>query len=616
MTDIRQHLPIILSSTRQHLTTARTPEALRANLRERLSDSYGIGAGHLVSEQGRQSQPLDVVIYDTTIAPTQQLTDPSCHDLRQALAVIVFAHELNTPQLKTLLQTIASVKALRPIPRQAQGSGIQEHMQAIRNTGAPTQKPTNSLKKLLPLGIIAYQRLLDVEQHGPEVLSLFMDGLLKELAEHLRPDYLVAQSQQLVYSNPLLTGNAFVPSTINIAREPVLKKPHPCYVCKQPFNYAHFFYQHLCLRCGDLSYHKRTIPADLAGRIALVTGARVKIGYATALRLLRAGAQVIVTTRFPHDAARRYSSEPDFADWQDRLQIYGLDFRYIPVLERFVAHLHTHYPALDILINNAAQTVRRPLDYYAHLLPFEQAPLAALTPAQQALVQQSHAILPPTPFASPATLTTSLPSRTSIDQIPSATLLHEHGTTAFLSGTNNTDFFPPQQFDEHQQQIDLRIQNSWTLPFNKIDLTEFLEVQIINVTVPFLLVSQLHPLLCRSSFAQRFVVNVSAIEGQFANTKLGSHVHTNMAKASLNMLTHTAAAQLARDAIFMNSVDPGWISQQSPLSNTKNWEKLQQLLPLDLLDAAARICDPIFMGIITDKAAYGNFYKDYQPTAW
>ena len=159
-------------------------------------------------------------------------------------------------------------------------------------------------------------------------------------------------------------------------------------------------------------------------------------------------------------------------------------------------------------------------------------------------------------------------------------------------------------------------QNSWTLPFNEIDLTEFLEVQTINATTPFLLVSHLHPLLCRSAFPRRFIVNVSAIEGQFANAKQGTHVHTNMAKAALNMLTHTAAATLARDGILMNSVDPGWISQQAPQNDPQQWERLQKLLPLDLIDAAARICDPIFTGIISDEALAGRFYKDYQPTLW
>ena len=315
-----------------------------------------------------------------------------------------------------------------------------------------------------------------------------------------------------------------------------------------------------------------------AGRIALVTGARVKIGYATALRLLRAGARVIVTTRFPHDAALRYSNEPDFTAWQDRLHIYGLDFRYLPILEHFVEHLYATYPALDILINNAAQTVRRPLDYYAHLLALEQAPLGTLTPAQQILVARSHAFLPPTPFAALDETPPPALADPSSGTLPSATLLRASGVAAALPSTSEgAPNFPAGQYDEHRQQIDLRARNSWTLPFNEIDLTEFLEVQIINVTAPFLLVSRLHALMKRSAFVQRFIVNVSAVEGQFANAKFGSHVHTNMAKASLNMLTHTAAAQLADEQILMNSVDPGWISQQSPFADARNAEKIQQL---------------------------------------
>lgn len=603
MTDIRQHLPGILSTVRQQLAIDGTPATLKAALRDLLPTSYGVGSGCLETDQGQRSQQLDVIIYDATLAASPGLIGPAPYPLRQALAVIVCALEPGTSALKGCFQAIASAKKL-PDPQKRQANA------SIRGN-AP--KSRHSLKGLLPVGIIACQRLPDLQTDNPELLSLALDALLKGQPEHLRPDYLLACAHQLFYSNPQLAGGAFSASTINIAREPALKKPHPCYVCKQPFRHAHFFYHSLCLSCGDFNYHKRAIPADLSGRVALVTGARVKIGYATALRLLRAGAQVIATTRFPHDAARRYSSEPDFAAWQDRLQIYGLDFRYLPVLERFVELINEQYPALDILINNAAQTVRRPLDYYAHLLPVEQASLTTLTPAQQALVRHSHATLPPTPFALVGEL--ALPAA-SPEQVPSATLLREYGAAAVLPQVQDHTLFPAGEYDEHQQQLDLRTQNSWTLPFHQIDLTEFLEVQVINVTAPFLLVSRLRPFFLRSSFARRFIVNVSAVEGQFANSKFGNHVHTNMAKASLNMLTHTAAAQLARDQIFMNSVDPGWISQQSPLTDAQDWQRIQQLLPLDLIDAAARVCDPIFLGIAESDAPSGRFFKDYQPASW
>ncbi len=598
MTDIRQHLPTILSHVRQHLLEPGTAAGLRDNLRTALPASYGIGAGRLVTAQGQQSHPFEVVIYDTTMPPAQYYADAACYDVRQALVVIAFAHELEMGMLTHMLHDIASAKQLLT-PTQ------------LTTTDA-AQKPARMLKKLLPLGIIASGRLTDVPRDDPETLALALATHIKSVAERLRPDYLIAQSHQLTYSNPLLAGNPFVAGTINITREPHLKKPHPCYVCKQQYTAPHFFYSYLCARCGDLNYYKRALPADLCGRVALVTGGRIKIGYATALRLLRAGAQVIVTTRFPHDAARRYAGEADFAAWGDRLQIYGIDFRYLPVLEHFAAHLQASYPALDILINNAAQTVRYAPDYYAPLLPYEQLPLDSLAPEQQKLLRASYGSLPPTPFALPEE--PSVHSHEIAQQAVSANIMHNAGAGAVLAQAGE---MPDEKtIEQASGGVEVQRQNSWTLPLDEIDLHEFLEVQVINVTAPFLLVSRLLPLMRRSTFAQRFIVNVSAVEGRFANPKQGTHVHTNMAKAALNMLTHTAAAGLARERIFMNSVDPGWISQQGPLTDKANWERIERLLPLDLVDAAARICDPIFSAITTGEATYGGFYKDYQRAIW
>jgi len=155
--------------------------------------------------------------------------------------------------------------------------------------------------------------------------------------------------------------------------------PHDCYVCRTKFTKVHFFYDTMCPTCADLNYTKRFQTADLTGQVALITGSRLKIGYQATLMLLRAGATVIATTRFPVDSALRYSKEKDYSEWKDRLRIYGLDLRHTPSVEIFCRYIETKYQRLDILINNAAQTVRRPSGFYAHLMENETKSMNELT---------------------------------------------------------------------------------------------------------------------------------------------------------------------------------------------------------------------------------------------
>jgi hypothetical protein len=127
----------------------------------------------------------------------------------------------------------------------------------------------------------------------------------------------------------------------------------------------HHFYDQLCPACAAFNFAKRTELADLSGRVALLTGGRVKIGYQAGIKLLRAGAHLIVTTRFPRDSAMRYAAEPDFAEWSDRLEIFGLDLRHTPSVEAFCQQLLDTHDRLDFIVNNACQTVRRPPDFYS-----------------------------------------------------------------------------------------------------------------------------------------------------------------------------------------------------------------------------------------------------------
>ena len=186
------------------------------------------------------------------------------------------------------------------------------------------------------------------------------------------------------------TPNVYPPQGFEPAEReteaPATAEERHCYVCKQPYRELHRFYDQLCPPCAAFNFAKRSETADLEGRVALVTGGRVKIGYQAGLKLLRAGAHLIVTTRFPRDAAARYACEPDAADWAGRLGIHALDLRHTPSVEAFCRHVVETHDRLDYLVNNACQTVRRPPDFYRHMLAAELAAERSLAPEVQRLL--------------------------------------------------------------------------------------------------------------------------------------------------------------------------------------------------------------------------------------
>lgn len=374
-----------------------------------------------------------------------------------------------------------------------------------------------------------------------------------------------------------------------------LLRPRACYVCKAPFTELHFFYDSMCLGCAEFNYAKRSPEGQLEGRTALVTGARIKIGYQAALMLLRSGARVIATTRFPRDAAKRYAQEADFDSWKHRLALYGLDLRHCPSVEAFADHLSNTSDRLDFLINNAAQTIQRPVQYYASLLDSEEHALRSLTPGQQALLEEHHALVRSRDFDA-----------------------RRLSPLAEVANVYDPALFPAGRFDEDGNQLDLRAMNSWRLRAEHVGTPELLEVHLVNAISPFILVSRLHSLMLKTDNRDKHVVNVSAMEGCFSrNTKTEKHPHTNMAKASLNMLTRTSATEFARKGIFMNSVDTGWVTDEDPHVHAMRKRHDDDFHPpLDAIDGAARVVDPIFVGYGTGTHAYGQFFKDYRPFAW
>ena len=397
-----------------------------------------------------------------------------------------------------------------------------------------------------------------------------------------------------------------------------LRGPRGCYICHEQYTQVDAFYHWLCPTCAAMSHAKRDQRADLTGRRALLTGGRAKIGMYIALRLLRDGAALTITTRFPQDAARRFAALADSPEWLERLTIVGIDLRDPTQVVALADEVSAGGP-LDILVNNACQTVRRSPGAYAHLVAGEREPLPAGAGMPHVVafdrIGEAH------PAALLGSLSTPAvahhedapgPVRTPAELAALALTAGSASLAAYTAGT---------AVDAGGLLPDLATSNSWTQTVDQVDPMELLEVQLCNQTAPFLLVSRLRPVLAagaaRSRSGRAYVVNVSAMEGQFTRRYKGpGHPHTNMAKAALNMLTRTSSAELfATDRILMSAVDTGWITDERPHADKLRMAQEGWHAPLDLVDGAARVYDPVVRGEAGEDL-YGVFLKDFRPHPW
>jgi len=399
-----------------------------------------------------------------------------------------------------------------------------------------------------------------------------------------------------------------------------------CFLCLK--SEAYVLRRGLCEDCTDLNQKMIEVKADLRGKFAIVTGGRIKIGLRIALRLLRDGCFVIVTTRFAVNGWKVFSEQPDFELWSQNLRILALDLQDLNAINAFLESVNTMVPHVDILINNAAQTLSRPAAFYKYLHVEASAVLEGPDAERIKEVCTSLDVSKVSEAGKSLELQTPIQKEESKAAAaqesdlaePRAKLARSEGQ---VCPTSEQRFFPLGRLDEEGQQVDLRHANSWTLGLQEVPLSELLQTLTVNSVAPFLLISRLTPLLQRSPSPRKFIVNVSAMEGQFGRVSKGcKHPHTNMAKAALNMLTRTSGLELQLDRIYMTAVDTGWCTDERPHATHYGEERHQECVkgfqvPLSHEDGAARVYHPVWHGLQENCQPYfATFLKNFKPHPW
>ncbi|KAM7190695.1 3-oxoacyl-reductase 4 [Rhypophila sp. PSN 637] len=538
------------------------------------------------------------------------------------------------------LESLGKVRRVdRYIPPEEKNKHFKDTATVI--TGVPTAAEIDDALKVLDY-------LTSAMELAPESLAQ-VQGARAIITEHLVANNASSTpGQQDLESQPpkgeLTTISG--PWNDHVAKYHIFRPPkrqQGCYICRFHLKDPHPVYKSMCGPCGAFNYAGNSIslPSSLKlpGKIALVTGARVNLGYRTALRLLRCGAKVIATTRYPNDAAVRYSQEPDFEEWQDRLKIIGADFRtardaFGLVKATQIALAEWGVERLHILINNAAQTLTDSIkkEERAIVRETQQSKEASSTK----LVQQTH-------YYSPRVRggITPLALYGGDNQLPKSAPLLKDSTSSSSSPPEIS--VPGNVKDDGRTsltEIEPYFKSSWVQSVSEIPYEDIISAHAVNAFVPLILCRELLPLMGelksnrppppptpQSTTSSRkatnrtnhippkplaYILNISSREGLFESTpshshKKGHHVHTNMTKAAINMIVQTEAQTCWEERLVsMNTVDPGYMSSAPEMDHLFGAQR-----PLDWEDGVARVLWVVAVGEGEGQAVWGRFLKHF-----
>jgi len=526
---------------------------------------------------------------------------------------------------------------------------IRDKVIELQEESEMRQKKKNEvedLKNILNVNMNMNNNLLTNESQDKSIL-LITEGLSEDKTEN---DILVEDTKDVENRNLLKKKRT---KDKGKDKEGETKEKYiykTCYICKQKLGLDNIskFYGSLCTKCGDYNYSFRTMKLDFTGRIAIVTGGRIKIGFYIVKKLLSYGCKVITTSRFPKDALLKFKEDPDYDIWKHNLTIYPIDFRIIQSTMNFVKYIEKNFSHIDFLINNAAQTVRRTTEYYEYLMPIEVKKLP--DDDNEKIIKNDYLFVQKQVSEEFDKDKNKIKSKNENENIFKFDIQKESEKRQIINslvslinknkeGSDETiplSVIASQiKIMEEKEQPKVAImggdgqpydfskgKNSWNFELDEIPLEEFIEVQIINAWTPYYLCSKLLPMIMKSPFPDKYIVNVTAVEGIFYHFKRSTHVHTNMAKAALNMLTRTCGKYLEKNGIYMTCVDTGWVSHMNEMNKiidneTKDHSEYEMAtVPLDELDGAMRVLHPIIEGIKNKKYYSGILLKDYIKSKW